>query len=128
VEVLQADGSPTLLAHLAHTVMPQRFPSVDSSSARDQQQQQQQQQQADDPLGALGGTAGPAQQAAGAPHDQQQQQQSPDGWPDAADCRVLVCGVSPDWHTPLAWLHAQLRAADGFVYVVVHLRAAAAKG
>ncbi|KAF8072664.1 Snip1 [Scenedesmus sp. PABB004] len=36
----------------------------------------------------------------------------PAGWPRAA---ALVCGVQPDWLTPLAWLHAQLGAADGFL-------------
>jgi hypothetical protein len=34
---------------------------------------------------------------------------------------VFVCGVQPDWCTPLAWLHAHLKAADCFLYIVVHL-------
>ncbi|WIA28691.1 hypothetical protein OEZ86_011227 [Tetradesmus obliquus] len=29
--------------------------------------------------------------------------------------------VEPDWCTPLAWLHANLKAADSFLYIVVHL-------
>lgn len=38
-----------------------------------------------------------------------------------AGVRVFVCGVQPDWCTPLGWLHRNLRAADGFLYIVVHL-------
>eukprot|EP00955_Chlamydomonas_euryale_P112398 366130-Chlamydomonas_euryale.AAC.25 len=35
------------------------------------------------------------------------------------DCEAVVCGVLPPLETPLAWLHAQLHAADYFLYVVV---------
>lgn len=44
----------------------------------------------------------------------------PPDWPDQGIC-VLVCGVQPDWCTPLAWLYTHMRAADGFLYIVVHL-------
>lgn len=98
-----------------------------------------------DPLGVSGEAAAAADARAPSPspaaaaeqpsssQPQQQQQQPPDaaaaqrahllpsGWPDARAASVLVCGVSPDWCTPLAWLHANLRAADGFLYIVVHL-------
>lgn len=200
VEVLQPDGSPTLLAHLVHLAMPAAFPApVHPAAAAAPQQQQQQEggrQQHDvpaeapaaaaepqreagvqlepgDPLGvaaaagtaaaddaagaaeaaeAAGGQAEPpppaaaadeggdtAPPAAGAPaeaaaegpggsRDPQAVQGAaaaavpaatlPDGWPAAV---VLVCGIQPDWCTPLGWLHANLRAADAFLYVVVHL-------
>eukprot|EP00879_Flechtneria_rotunda_P027378 GHRR01029326.1.p1 GENE.GHRR01029326.1~~GHRR01029326.1.p1 ORF type:complete len:438 (+),score=154.99 GHRR01029326.1:191-1504(+) len=42
----------------------------------------------------------------------------PSSWPAAS---VMVCGVQPDWLTPLPWLYAHLRAADCFLYIVVHL-------
>jgi hypothetical protein len=42
----------------------------------------------------------------------------PSHWPSAS---VFVCGVQPDWCTPLGWLHAHLGAADCFLYVVVHI-------
>lgn len=238
LEAQQPDGSSTLLAHLVHAVLPQRFPApqqaataaggaarADSSdSMRGQQQMGPAQQKlppegplqeaqqglpagppaapgplggegesqatqpqeaqhaesADDPLGVLGSTSrpaagaeqqgsggssaaaacdsGPAGQscstaaAAGASQGQGQQhssnrsstqqedaQQPSDsavntaGCADAADggvvlpahwpqqCAVYVCGIQPDWCTPLGWLHANLKAADGFLYVVVHI-------
>jgi hypothetical protein len=40
--------------------------------------------------------------------------------PDHPGLVVLVCGVQPPLHTPLAWLHAQVHAPDYFLYVVVH--------
>jgi hypothetical protein len=43
----------------------------------------------------------------------------PASWPSS--CAVYVCGVQPDWRTPLGWLHTNFKAADGFLYVVVHL-------
>lgn len=39
-------------------------------------------------------------------------------WPKS--CAAFVCGIQPDWHTPLSWLHVNMKAADGFLYVVVH--------
>ena len=39
----------------------------------------------------------------------------------AALRRVLVAGISPPLDAPLAWLHANLHAADYFLYVVAHL-------
>uniref|UniRef100_A0A383VVF5 Autophagy protein 5 n=1 Tax=Tetradesmus obliquus TaxID=3088 RepID=A0A383VVF5_TETOB len=217
VEVLQPDGSPTLLAHLVHAVLPQQFPApvppaaaaaMPQPTAQQQQQQgseqqlelpvsqataavsEQQQQQQDtaeavDPLGAAsdaavepaaGGVdvgssgskapaaasegnsgsaeaepgsnaAGDAAAAATVAADRQTSDvagssaasregaapaaaaavaatapshELPDGWP-ASDAAVFVCGVQPDWCTPLAWLHANLKAADSFLYIVVHL-------
>ncbi|KAF6263705.1 autophagy protein Apg5-domain-containing protein [Scenedesmus sp. NREL 46B-D3] len=225
VEALQPDGSPTLLAHLVHAVLPRQFPAPVPPAAgaagaasqqvcqrqRQQQQQQQQQQQhgeeqplghaaqgagaaasevqqrqqsPGDPLGAAAGAAdldaavsvtgsdsskadaaagedssrtaeakpgrtpeddarklvdGAA--AAGAPAAAGEQRpgvesssvtssqapaaavvpshELPDGWP--ASPVVFVCGVQPDWRTPLAWLHANMKAADCFLYIVVHL-------
>jgi hypothetical protein len=40
-------------------------------------------------------------------------------WPTQS--AVYVCGIHPDWRTPLGWLHANLKAADGFLYVAVHI-------
>ena len=42
-------------------------------------------------------------------------------WVEARMQQVLVAGISPPLEAPLAWLHAQLHAADYFLYVVVHL-------
>lgn len=42
------------------------------------------------------------------------------GWPTQG-ISVAVCGVQPDWCTPLGWLHSHFRAADGFLYIVVHV-------
>ena len=61
--------------------------------------------------------------------DQQQQAQQPEAgeppgelaWVEARMQQVLVAGISPPLEAPLAWLHAQLHAADYFLYVVVHL-------
>lgn len=39
----------------------------------------------------------------------------------AAAGRVLVGGAAPPLDSPLAWLHAQLHAADYFLYVIVHM-------
>lgn len=148
IEVQQPDGSSTVLAHLVHTVMPQRFPApqqqqqqaVASSSIEQpqgnaaQQQsiqpqgdgQEQQQAAATDPLGVLSSSSskpsasssdtgavqeGTAAAAAGGV--------LPAQWPQS--CAVYVCGIQPAWCTPLGWLHANLKAADGFLYVVVHL-------
>jgi hypothetical protein len=210
IEVQQADGSATLLAHLVHHVMPQRFPalqqqqqgpvqaagsSIPHGAAQQQQalqtevplagaaaadsgdlthqqdaMQQAQAEAASDPLGVLTSThsepaaAGAADgdepgssrgaraeaadvaaaaasgnsrpdsqpsqpladlsasSAAAAPADSVQAAGDvvlPASWPAA--CAVYVCGVEPDWRTPLGWLHANFKAADGFLYVVVHL-------
>lgn len=45
----------------------------------------------------------------------------PPGWP-ARGVGVFACGVQPDWCTPLGWLYTNLRAADGFLYIVVHIK------
>ena len=56
---------------------------------------------------------------------QQQQGGEPPGqqlaWAEARMQQVLVAGISPPLEAPLAWLHAQLHAADWFLYVIVHL-------
>lgn len=197
IEVQQPDGSATLLAHLVHVVMPQRFPAPQQAAAgpaaRDssiqlqdtqpQQQEpplQQQQQEAEaqlhessrdagseagqpqqaqvdagDPLGVLA-TAG-SHPAAAAAADAPSSSKPPNATADAAasgasspshfpgtageaaagssapagevvlpaswpsSCAAYVCGVQPDWRTPLGWLHTSFKAADGFLYVVVHL-------
>lgn len=210
VEVQQPGGSATLLGHLVHQVMPQRFPALQQQSAagaagssiRQGAAQQQQALQTDvpqalaaavdsgdsisqqdamqeaeceagpDPLGALtstrsqpaaagadgrdgqtGSTSGVGEAADTAavsaavaaaasgnssldsqPSQPQDELSAaadsgqaavdvvlPAGWP--ALCAVYVCGVQPDWRTPLGWLHANFKAADGFLYVVVHLSA-----
>jgi hypothetical protein len=212
VEMQQPDASATLLAHLVHQVMPQRFPALQqrqgvvraAASSRPHGAAQQEQalqtvgpaaraaaadsadlahkqdpmqgvqpEAASDPLGGLNSTCSQPAAADGAGGDEQtgssgageeaaddaaaaaaavsgnsrpdtqpSQPQAelsvpsaasaaPDSsqaggdfvlrasWPAA--CAVYVCGVQPDWHTPLGWLHAHFQAADGFLYVVVHL-------
>jgi hypothetical protein len=187
VEVQQADGSATLLAHLVHTVMPQHFPAPQQlgptvaaaavGSPAGGSEQQQQQQPAGDPPDAGGGAEQPAavaataagsdQQGAAAAGDplgvlastsslaaagqvssgssqvtQQTLQDATQGMPASSDegaaaaaaggvelspqwptqSAVYVCGIQPDWRTPLGWLHANLKAADGFLYVAVHIK------
>lgn len=39
----------------------------------------------------------------------------------AAARGLLICGTAPPLDAPLAWLHAQMHAADHFLYVVLHL-------
>lgn len=69
-------------------------------------------QEAQQPSGSAVNTAGCADAAGGGVV-------LPAHWPQ--QCAVYVCGIQPDWCTPLGWLHANLKAADGFLYVVVHL-------
>ncbi len=40
----------------------------------------------------------------------------------ASKCRVVAAGVELQLHAPLAWLHAQLHAADLFLYLCVHMK------
>lgn len=144
VELQQPDGSATLLAHLLHAVMPQRFPALQPAAASGAEAARQPDSAAaaaadagSDPLGALGGgsSGGPAAEPVASSSSSSQPPPPPHaagsrpaavspGWPGGGACRVLVCGVTPDWSTPLGWLHAQLHAADGFLYVVVHVAAA----
>eukprot|EP00878_Enallax_costatus_P016410 GHUV01017213.1.p1 GENE.GHUV01017213.1~~GHUV01017213.1.p1 ORF type:complete len:311 (+),score=108.01 GHUV01017213.1:605-1537(+) len=191
IDLTQADGSATLLAHVLHTVMPQEFPAPCSPAGVTQlpavggQHEQQQQATtaqlpvspgasntsaagaagvdteaavASDPLMLHGsctavraeagaadpaegqpsaaGTAGSPDAIAEAPEQLQSMPAvtSPractvsaaanhvltSDWPSKG-VSVLVYGVQPDWCTPLGWLHAHLRAADGFLYIVVHV-------
>lgn len=142
VEVQQPDGSATLLAHLAHLVMPQRFPALvqqqqqlDTAAGSSGVQQQEvagQLAAAANPLGVLTPSTQPA--AAGTAAGSSSSSLSPAAaaagdatvlpqqWP-ASCSAVYVCGVQPDWCTPLGWLHEHMKAADGFLYVAVHLSA-----
>lgn len=154
VEVQQPDGSTTLLAHLAHLVMPQRFPALvqqqqctaaGSTSVQQQADEagaapaasSQQRQVAEqvaaagpDPLGALmqstepaaGTAAGSSSAPSPPPAAAGDTAVLPQQWP-ASCSAVYVCGVQPDWCTPLGWLHEHMKAADGFLYVAVHLTA-----
>jgi hypothetical protein len=182
VEVQQADGSTTLLAHLVHAVMPQHFPALQqlgpsaATKGSDAGSSERQQQQAGDPvdagsraeqspaaaataagsdqqaaagdtggpLGVLASTSSPAVGQGTSASSQITQQALSDAaqgvpvsassgegaavagsiqlspqWPTQS--AVYVCGIQPDWRTPLGWLHAHLKAADGFLYVAVHI-------
>lgn len=152
VEVQQPDGSTTLLAHLAHLVMPQRFPALvqqqqctaagstsvqqvdeagpaPAASSQQQLVAEQVAAAAADPLGALtlctepaAGTAAGSSSAPSPPAAAGDTAVLPQQCP-ASCSAVYVCGVQPDWCTPLAWLHEHMKAADGFLYVAVHLTA-----
>jgi hypothetical protein len=58
---------------------------------------------------AAQGSAGPTGGAAAGP-----------GLP--AGMRVVVAGVQPSPHAPIAWLHGHLRSPDNFLYLVVHCK------